>query len=69
MIQSEQSLLQQEIVKTIPQHPEVPRWHLLDKIGNGVSGDVYKAIDLTGDLEMVALKIIRKVPESYQVSN
>ena len=68
MALSEQSLPRHEIKKNISQHADLRRWQLLDRIGHGGSGDVYKASDLTGILGLVAVKRIRKIPGSHQVS-
>ncbi|KAK6513283.1 hypothetical protein TWF506_009442 [Arthrobotrys conoides] len=40
--------------------PSLERWILVEKMGNGAFGNVYRATDSLGELEEVAIKVVRK---------
>ncbi|KAE8333184.1 kinase-like domain-containing protein [Aspergillus sergii] len=44
----------------MPKYPGLERWILVEKIGDGVSSNVYRAIDSCGEVGDVAIKVIHK---------
>ena len=52
-----------------PKYPELDRWELLKKMGDGAFSNVYRARDRHGDAGEVAIKVVRKFEmNSQQVS-
>ena len=52
-----------------PKYPGLERFKLLEKMGDGAFSNVYRARDLTGEFEEVAIKVVRKYEmNSGQVS-
>ncbi|EHK39905.1 hypothetical protein TRIATDRAFT_42549 [Trichoderma atroviride IMI 206040] len=43
-----------------PKYPDLDRWELLEKMGDGAFSNVYRARDLTGEHGEVAIKVVRK---------
>ncbi|KAM0459784.1 hypothetical protein ACHAPV_000035 [Trichoderma viride] len=43
-----------------PNYPDLERWELLEKMGDGAFSNVYRARDLTGEHGEVAIKVVRK---------
>lgn len=43
-----------------PRYPGLERFHLLEKMGDGAFSNVYRAKDLTGEFNEVAIKVVRK---------
>lgn len=41
-------------------HPGLDRWVLLGKLGGGAFSNVFRARDKTGEIEEVAIKVVRK---------
>ena len=53
----------------LPKYPGLERWTLLEKMGDGAFSNVYRARDTTGQMEEVAIKVVRKFEmSSNQVS-
>lgn len=44
----------------MPQYPGLDRWLLVEKMGDGAFSNVYRAKDTTGELDEVAIKVVRK---------
>ena len=44
----------------LPKYPGLERWTLLEKMGDGAFSNVYRAKDNTGQLDEVAIKVVRK---------
>jgi serine/threonine-protein kinase RCK2 len=44
----------------MPKYPNLERWILLDKMGDGAFSNVYRAQDSTGQMGEVAIKVVRK---------
>ncbi len=54
----------------LPRYPDLQRWQLLEKMGDGAFSNVYRARDLEGDAGEVAIKVVRKFEmNSGQVSS
>ena len=52
-----------------PKYPGLERFHLVEKMGDGAFSNVYRAKDLTGEFQEVAIKVVRKYEmSSSQVS-
>lgn len=45
---------------TFPKYPGLERFKLVEKMGDGAFSNVYRAKDLTGEFDEVAIKIVRK---------
>lgn len=43
-----------------PKYPDLERWELLEKMGDGAFSNVYRARDLQGEHGEVAIKVVRK---------
>lgn len=43
-----------------PKYPDLDRWELLEKMGDGAFSNVYRARDLHGEHGEVAIKVVRK---------
>ena len=43
-----------------PKYPDLDRWELLEKMGDGAFSNVYRARDLQGEHGEVAIKVVRK---------
>jgi serine/threonine-protein kinase RCK2 len=43
-----------------PRYPGLERFHLVEKMGDGAFSNVYRAKDLTGEFNEVAIKVVRK---------
>ncbi len=43
-----------------PKYPGLERWILLEKMGDGAFSNVYRARDSTGQMNEVAIKVVRK---------
>jgi hypothetical protein len=53
----------------LPRYPGLERWKLLEKMGDGAFSNVYRAVDLEGNVGEVAIKVVRKFEmNSTQVS-
>jgi hypothetical protein len=53
----------------LPRYPGLDRYKLLEKMGDGAFSNVYRAKDLTGEFDEVAIKVVRKFEmNSSQVS-
>ena len=53
----------------LPRYPGLERWRLIEKMGDGAFSNVYKAVDLEGGADEVAIKVVRKFEmNSSQVS-
>ena len=44
----------------LPRYPGLDRYKLLEKMGDGAFSNVYRATDLTGQFDEVAVKVVRK---------
>ncbi|KAI9847689.1 MAG: hypothetical protein M1837_001937 [Sclerophora amabilis] len=44
----------------LPKYPGLERWTLLEKMGDGAFSNVYRAKDTTGQMDEVAIKVVRK---------
>ena len=44
----------------MPKYPGLERWMLLEKMGDGAFSNVYRARDMTGQMDEVAIKVVRK---------
>lgn len=44
----------------LPNYPELERWIMLEKMGDGAFSNVYRARDTTGEYDQVAIKVVRK---------
>lgn len=44
----------------LPRYSGLERWRLIEKMGDGASSNVYKAVDLEGSAGEVAIKVVRK---------
>jgi len=44
----------------LPRYPGLERWQLIEKMGDGAFSNVYRARDLDGEVEEVAIKVVRK---------
>jgi serine/threonine protein kinase len=44
----------------MPKYPGLERWLLLEKMGDGAFSNVYRARDITGQMDEVAIKVVRK---------
>jgi hypothetical protein len=44
----------------LPKYPGLERWTLLEKMGDGAFSNVYRAKDIHGQYEQVAIKVVRK---------
>ena len=44
----------------LPRYPGLDRYQLLEKMGDGAFSNVYRAKDLTGEFQEVAVKVVRK---------
>lgn len=44
----------------MPKYPGLERWMLLEKMGDGAFSNVYRARDITGQMDEVAIKVVRK---------
>ncbi|MCJ1309376.1 MAPK-activated protein kinase Srk1 [Agyrium rufum] len=44
----------------LPRYPGLDRYKLIEKMGDGAFSNVYRAKDLTGEFEEVAIKVVRK---------
>lgn len=54
----------------MPKYPDLDRWALVDKMGDGAFSNVYRARDSTGEYDEVAIKVVRKFEmNSSQVSH
>lgn len=49
----------------MPRYPDLERWILLDKMGDGAFSNVYRAKDSSGQYNEVAIKVVRK----YEMNN
>lgn len=53
----------------LPRYPGLERYRLIEKMGDGAFSNVYRAKDLTGEFDEVAIKVVRKFEmNSNQVS-
>jgi hypothetical protein len=53
----------------LPKYPGLERFKLIEKMGDGAFSNVYRAKDLTGEWDEVAIKVVRKFEmNSSQVS-
>lgn len=53
----------------LPRYPDLQRWQLIEKMGDGAFSNVYRARDLEGQAGEVAIKVVRKFEmNSGQVS-
>ena len=53
----------------LPKYPGLERFTLLEKMGDGAFSNVYRAKDMTGEFDEVAIKVVRKFEmNSSQVS-
>lgn len=43
-----------------PEYPGLDRWELVEKMGDGAFSNVYRARDLQGKYDQVAIKVVRK---------
>lgn len=54
----------------LPRYPDLQRWQLIEKMGDGAFSNVYRARDLEGQAGEVAIKVVRKFEmNSGQVSS
>ncbi|CZS95470.1 related to serine/threonine-protein kinase [Rhynchosporium graminicola] len=44
----------------LPKYPDLQRWQLIEKMGDGAFSNVYRARDLEGQVGEVAIKVVRK---------
>lgn len=44
----------------LPRYPDLERWQLIEKMGDGAFSNVYRARDLEGKAGEVAIKVVRK---------
>jgi hypothetical protein len=44
----------------MPKYPGLERWVLVEKMGDGAFSNVYRAKDVTGQFDEVAIKVVRK---------
>jgi len=44
----------------LPRYPGLERWRLVEKMGDGAFSNVYRAIDIEGNVGEVAIKVVRK---------
>lgn len=44
----------------MPKYPGLERWDLVEKMGDGAFSNVYRAKDVTGQFNEVAIKVVRK---------
>ncbi|PBP16497.1 Serine/threonine-protein kinase srk1 [Diplocarpon rosae] len=44
----------------LPRYPDLQRWQLIEKMGDGAFSNVYRARDLEGNAGEVAIKVVRK---------
>ncbi|KAG4442929.1 hypothetical protein IFR05_001633 [Cadophora sp. M221] len=44
----------------LPRYPDLQRWQLIEKMGDGAFSNVYRARDLEGQAGEVAIKVVRK---------
>ncbi|KAI9773068.1 MAG: hypothetical protein M1840_008188 [Geoglossum simile] len=51
---------EREVRGKLPRYPGLERWILVEKMGDGAFSHVYRARDSTGELEEVAIKVVRK---------
>lgn len=54
----------------LPKYPGLERYRLIEKMGDGAFSNVYRAKDLQGEFEEVAIKVVRKFEmNASQVGN